>query len=624
MHYTLTLEHPERHLIGVAIDAATGGADALEFAMPAWSPGRYYIYDFARNVQNVAAHSERGRQLNVVKSDTGRWRVECGGAERVRFTYRVYADTISGTFSQFNARHAAINGSSVFMALVGAEAMPIVLSVERPEGWEVHTALPKGRLDGRAVWRAANYDVLLDSPIEVGTPVTRRFTLDGVVYHIVLDIAAGPATLGSERTRRQIDRYVEDVKKIVGAYTDAFGRPEFKAYWFIANIDPWAAAGDGMEHLASTRLVLAGEFTDAKGYDDLIAVTSHEFFHIWNVKRLRPRELGPFDYSRPGHTTLLWFAEGFTQYYGIMALSRAGVWDETRTLRELSAEINQVDRSPGRRHRSLREASWDTWLAAGTRSGLPYASNIRSTWVNYYHKGAIVALVLDASIRSTTAHRRTLDDVLRTLYHSNYSSAPEGDYFLRGEGYTENDVLDAVEKVAGRALRDTLEQMVAGTDDPDLDQALEVFGLELVRGDLKNGKEYTKGAGDASSVDPSPPYTGIVLESAAERDGFPLVGSVAENSPAERAGLGAGDMLLALDGERIERRRWESLVSHYAPGQSVEVTLFRGAQLSTVSLTLAADDERSLRIRSAAVTSSGQRRARRCWLSTTPVSQVPL
>lgn len=607
IRYSVSLDNPERHLFHVEIALSTMGVENLALEFPAWSPGRYFIYDFARNVQELEAWGEDNLPCSVTKITKGRWEIATRGAESLRITYKMFGDTLSGTFSQLDDRHAAINGSSLFGYIIGREGEEIELSINHPEGWHLYTSLPRRRRRGAAVWVATNYDVLIDSPIEVGRPLHRKFKHEGVDYHVVLDIASGEGTRASATVKERIDRYIGELETIVAAYTRTFGAPEFDSYHFFVNIDPSASGGDGMEHLNSTRLVLAGYITNDADYRALVAVSSHEFFHIWNVKRMRPRELGPFNYAQEHHTTLLWFAEGFTQYYGHLMAARSGVWDEKELLKSLASEVNNVDKAPGRFHRNLRESSFDTWHAVGRRSPIGSTSNVMNTWVNYYHKGAVAALVLDMEIRKLTKGRRSLDDLMLDLYRRSYLEAAEGEYFLRGSGYTEEDVLDAAARVGGGSIRRLLRTLIEKRDEIDYNRYLSYVGLAAVRGSStpKEKKE-------------TPPrlYTGIMTLDGAERKAaeYVFVENVIPGSPAETAGISSGDVIIAIDGERVRGRDWESILAMKRPGNTLSVTLFRGSRLLSMAVIPIEQDVRPFRIESLKGITAAQRRAREKWI----------
>lgn len=613
LHYTLTLDRRSAHLFDVGIELATNGAAHIELEFPAWSPGRYFIYDFARNVQELQAHGSGRRPLAVERMAKGTWRVACDGEERIRIGYAMFGDALSGTFSQLDDRHASINGSSLFGYVVGRTSEEIALEIHAPEGWKAYAALPGRRQRGVATFRAANYDLLIDSPIEIGTPVHEQFVEDGITYHLVLDLAAGGSVRRASVLRRRIDRYLADLQKIVRTYMATFGRPEFDAYYFLVNVDPYAPNGDGMEHLASTRLVLNGSMLNDENYADLVEVSSHEFFHIWNVKRLRPAELGPFDYSRERYTTLLWFAEGFTQYYGHLMVHRAGVREEADFLKEVANEINMVDRSPGRFHRNLRMSSFDTWLITSARSGGAIPSNFKNTYVNYYHKGAVVALLLDLEIRKRSRGKRSLDDVIRLLYRNSYETAEFAGYFLRGSGYTEQDVLEAVQQIAGRAVRTWLESMVSEAAELDCTQHLAAAGFTLTRAPRKEARRRQK---NKEAEETPQLYTGLILPDLRDRtaDPFVRVLNVLDGSPAAVAGFSSGDLILALDQERVDGRRWETVMAAKRAGSRIAVSFFRGARLLQLPLAIEERDTRAFRIEPVANPTAAQTHLRDGWL----------
>jgi len=606
IRYTLSLLSPSSHLFEISIVVPTSGYEYIDLEIPAWSPGRYFIYDFARNLQALWAASD-GKNLSTEKIAKGTWRIHCHGCEEITVSYKMFGDTLSGTFSQLDDRHAAINGASVFGYIVGRTAESVELEIHHPDNWRVFTSMKRKRRRGHTVYVATNYDELIDSPIEAGTPTVRTFTHDDVVYHIIVDIAAATESRRSREVTRAIDRFVEDTRKTVIAYTTTFGKPEFDDYYFLVNIDPYASNGDGMEHLASTRLVLSGYITNDDHYHSLVGVMSHEFFHIWNVKRLRPVELGPFEYAREHHTTLLWFAEGFTQYYGHLMLRRAGVWDDKAFLKELVSEVNAVDRSPGRAYRNLRESSFDTWHAVGARNPMAAISNYKNTYVNYYHKGAIAALVLDMEIRRLSADRCSLDDLVRELYRRTYAEAEFEQYYLRGHGYTEEDVLDAVQTLVGTEGREILSRLIEGTEEIDYGRYLGYVGMTIARG-KEGGKEGEK----HPQI-----YTGLVLPEARSRSTRELlsISNVLEGSPAATAGLSAGDILLAVDDERVDGKTWDSVMAMKRPGDTVTLTIFRGPRLLSYRLKLQEQDTRPFRIDLDKEAPTPRKRSRARWLS---------
>jgi predicted metalloprotease with PDZ domain len=459
LHYSLTMNLPKEHLFEVRIIASGNRDSTLDFAMPAWSPGRYVIYNFTRNVQEFSASEAGGKPLKWTKIDKQTWRVECRAVETIEVRYRVFANDLSGTFSQLNETHANINGASVFMYVVGHKQDSIDLSIKGPDGWQIINGAAAGI--EQSGFHFDNYDLLVDTPTEIGDFELDTFNFDGRTYRVVLH---------SLVTFNEKERLITSLKQIVETQTRIFGRPEFDHYTFIFHLVPPSYPTDGMEHLNSTQIIEAG-------VDELIATASHEFFHIWNVKRLRPLELGPWDYSREVYTRNLWICEGLTSYYGNVSLVRSGVWSRQRYYQTLTREIQYLQLQPGRKLMSLEQSSWDTWLFLATPK-VEGTNHDRAT-ISYYNKGEIVGLMLDLEIRRLTSNRRSLDDVFRYMYEEYYQRSRPETYYLKGRGFSGLDFLRAVNRVAGSDLTAFFNSYVSGTDEIDYNHYLSYAGLKL-------------------------------------------------------------------------------------------------------------------------------------------------
>ncbi len=485
--YRLWMSQPASHLFDVEIKVERGaGGGAVEFQMPRWSPGRYSVYDFAKNVQEVRASGRCGpaercgsREYPARRVDSQTWSVSANGSPEIKFTYKVFADDLSGTFSQLDERHANVNGGSVFMYVAGHKQDPVTLQVAAPAGWRVVHGHAKA--DGaEREWEFANYDLLIDTPAEAGPDWTiDEFKVDGKTYRVVLHAVGGDGGRRADLAR--------DLERIVRAETAMWnGAPDYDAYTFIFHFDQNLPRGDGMEHLNSTQIITRRSLADARAYDEAVDTAAHEFFHVWNVKRLRPAELGPWDFTRPVATRSLWIAEGVTNYYGRLMQRRAGLWDDARLYVELAAQIGVIENAPGSRHLSAEEASL---IAPFTDRAVHYQrTNLAQTTYSYYDKGETLGLTLDLLIRARTGGAKSLDDVLRRMYEEFYVKSPAAGYYLRGRGYTGADFERAVSEVAGASFSQFFEHHVRAPLRPPYEDALAAVGLRLSKTGAKDAR----------------------------------------------------------------------------------------------------------------------------------------
>jgi len=468
--YRLAMPEPASHLYDVSVDIAGVRGDTLPLQLPVWSPGRYARMDFARNVQEFRATDGAGRALRWDKTNGSRWVVLTGGASDVHLRYRVFANALSGTFSVLDSAHANWNGASLFMYVEGHKPDPVTLDIAPPAGWRVING--DTRTADQTHFRFENYDRLIDTPTEV-TPAVMldSFVVDGRRYRTMVH-HNGPVT-GATR-----ERFVRDVEKIVRYENSVFSPPPLDQYTFLFNIG--FPGGDGMEHLYSTQIISRTPWQDSMAVLSGISTAAHEYFHVWNVKRVRPAALGPFDYTREQYQPSLWVAEGWTQYYGLAALGRAGVVPADAFYATMGGLIQANLTAPGRKEVSARMASFHAPFWDG--GAQPQPSNGASTFFSYYTKGAGLALYLDLWLREKTGNRRALDDVFAALKRRSWD-APTASYYLQGRGYTEADVEDAASEIAGEDMHGWFERYVGGTEDLDYDALLARAGLRLVRGD---------------------------------------------------------------------------------------------------------------------------------------------
>jgi len=571
LKYWLAMSHPNSHLFEVTIEVglpADAKLGSLDFQMPKWSPGRYAVFDFAKNVQEVQAGSLclpsfecEQIILPVTRVDDQTWRVQVGGfrlidnIKRLRLTYKVFANDLSGTFSELDSRHANFNGGCVFMYIVNHKQDPVSLSINPPKGWRIVNG--RTEIKDQSEWQFPNWDIMTDTPTEIAPDWTEDdFRVDGRQYHVVVH------SLGNEGGKRPA--LVRDIEQIVKAETAMWGAPEFDSYTFLIHFAADGHSSDGMEHLTSTQIIVPGGLADPGMYEDALDAIAHEFFHVWNVKRLRPIELGPWDFTRPANTRGLWIAEGITNYYGHLMQRRAGLWTDAELLSTLSRQITEVENSPGSRLMSAEESS----LSAPFIDDAPHAqkTNLANTSISYYPKGEVLGLVLDLLIRGKTGGRASLDDVMRRMYEEFYLKSPNATYYLRGRGYRPEDFERMVSEVSGADMSDFFKRYVRGVDSPPYEEMFAQVGLRFVR-------------------EPRQPVSLGISADESDKANF-TIGGVRPDSPAAEAGLEVGDKVLFFGGRKLTPTNFVRLLGRYKPGDRVALIVQRDARTLRVSITL--------------------------------------
>jgi predicted metalloprotease with PDZ domain len=576
--YTVSMSKPATHLLEVEIHIKRGLAawpreDSL--IMPVWTPGSYLVREFERHVQDFAAMDVNGRALDWAKVNKNTWHVKTNSAREWRVTYRVYANEFSVRTNELNADHAFWNNAALLMYIDGFIKEPSTLRINPAPGWKIATGLPA--VAGQAnTFRAENFDILYDSPVEVSDFKQIAFQVNGVSHRIVID---GPGNYDPERVRR-------DVQKIVEAEVEMMGEIPYHDYTFILHLR--AAGGGGLEHLNSTALdYYRFGFASEENYQDFYGLVAHEFFHLWNVKRIRPDALGPFDYTKENYTTLLWVAEGFTDYYADIFLRRAGLTSDQDYLNELARSMQNLQTLPGRLEMSVEEASFDAWIKYYRQD-----ENWVNSQVSYYQKGALLGLLLDLEIRKRSGLAKSLDDVMRYLY---------SEYYKKGRNYTPQDFQKACEVMAGSSLDQFFSRYVRGRDELDYDAALSVAGLRL----------DTTGVTDLSQAPAQRSFLGADLVQQGERV---IVSHVYAGSPAYEQGLNVGDWIAAIDGFRGSQTFVQARLNEKKPGDVVHLAIFRNDVLRTIEVKLGARNAANYRIIPLATTTEEQRRIYQAWL----------
>jgi predicted metalloprotease with PDZ domain len=597
INYRLAMSHPSSHLFEVSIEVEMPvGAkiDTLDFQMPIWSPGRYAVFDFAKNVQEFgikempppsARCGEANSQLTRV--DTQTWRVFLCGGKSVTVRYKVFANDLSGTFSELDSRHANFNGGCVFMYVVNHKQDRVTLSIDPPKDWRI----TNGRMDrpeytDRGEWQFPNWDIMIDTPTEIAPDWTEdNFKVDGKAYHVVVH------SLGPEGGKRHT--LVSDIERIVKAETAMWGPPEFDSYTFLIHFAADDHSSDGMEHLTSTQIIMPGRLADAGMYEEALDAIAHEFFHVWNVKRLRPIELGPWDFTRPANTRGLWIAEGITNYYGHLMQRRAGLWNDAKLWTTLVQQITEVENSPGSRLMSAEESS----LSAPFIDDAPHAqqTNLANTSISYYPKGEVLGLVLDLLIRGKTNGKASLDEVMRRMYEEFYVKSPNATYYLRGRGYRPEDFEHMVSEVAGVDMSDFFKRYVRGVESPPYEEAFAQVGLRFVH-------EQRQPVSVGISADESDPNNFKVAR-------------VRPGSPASNAGLEIGDTIKTFGGMKLTPGNLLKVLSRYKPGDRVVLSVQRGRRAIQIAIVLGPPQVLDYRIEEIVDASAEAKALRAAWLN---------
>jgi predicted metalloprotease with PDZ domain len=569
IHYTIVPRDLAAHLFAVAVTVRSPDPEGQVFSLPAWIPGSYMIREFARNIVQIRAECD-GKKIALEKLDKHTWRAaRCDGP--LTLQYEVYAWDLSVRAAHLDQTHGFFNGTSVFLRVAGQENNLHAVDIRHPEGdaykaWRVATALPelKARRYGFGTYIAANYDELIDHPVEMGAFELATFKAHGVPHDVVISGRVPGLDMA---------RLTTDLKKVCEAQIALF-EPKGKRAPMDRYVFMTMAVGDGyggLEHRASTALICSRgdlpvqgnkEMTD--GYRTYLGLCSHEYFHTWNVKRIKPSAFAPYDLHSESYTTLLWLFEGFTSYYDDLMLVRSGLIDETAYFKLLAKTINGVLRGSGRTKQTVAESSFDAWTKYYRQD-----ENSPNAIVSYYTKGSLVALALDLTIREETRGRKSLDDVMRSLWQrfgrDFYAKDNAG-----GIGVTEAEVEAIFDEVTGLKLKRFFDRYVRGTDDFPFARLLAPMGVTL-SDDRKNAK-------------PS-------LNVRTARDGNDCkVASAYEGGAAHQAGVSAGDLLIAIDGLRVSATNLDALLARYRLGDSVTLHVFRRDELMAFTATLAADD----------------------------------
>jgi predicted metalloprotease with PDZ domain len=560
LEYSLTLKNPTAHLLQVELAVQAHGK-SMDFSLPAWVPGSYVIANYAKYVQEFSAQDASGKALAWEKIDKQTWRVSGYAApQKLTISYRVYAATLSDTQSEFNDEHAHVFGPQVFMYPINMKERAARLVIHRPVHWRIATGLESVN---DSTFAAPNYDVFIDAPFEIGEFDEENFEVAGAKFRLIVH---------GEREAWRIQQLAGKLKKIVaeeiammGGSLPLSGVP-FKEYVFCWHVDP-RADYYGLEHLNSTcigmphrlgdQTAIGEEMQDYEGLtrEDIdLDYAAHEFFHLWNVKRIRPIELGPFDYTREVYTTSLWLLEGVTDYYAYLTLIRCGHWTKREWLQKYSNTLSRYRRATGWQFRSAREMSLDVWLWA---YGENDQGNLRQTYFSYYPLGDLIGLCMDLRIRHETKNAKSLDDVMRALLPRFGYPKP---------GFTEEQFWQTVETVTGLKWDDFRRRYIYGHEALPLEEFLSYAGIVA-----------------ETTSDTNASHLGLSVRDEQEQV---TISSLTPNSPAVQAGLDAGDKLIAVNNEEVTSANWQNLLHKYKPGTTITLLISRRGQVKAIPATL--------------------------------------
>ena len=569
IRYTLRFPAANTHYMEVEAMYPTGGRPQVELFMAVWTPGSYLIREYQRHVENIAARSSSGA-LAIQKSAKNRWTVQTGGASSVTVTYRVYGREMTVRNNWIEQGFAMLNGAPTFISLVGGLARPHDVRIELPAQWK-GSATALTPVSGQPhTYRAEDFDTLVDSPIILGNPIQREFTVAGKRHVVVFE---------GDSTFFDMDRATADTQKIVEAGgTVMGGRFDYPHYYALNMI---VDAGGGLEHKNSF-LVMASRFQTRtrRAYLNYLSLVAHEHYHAWNIKRLRPIELGPFDYENENYTKALWIAEGFTDYYAGLLVKRPGISTRDEFLEELSGHIEAVQTTPGRLVTSADMSSYDTWIKQYRPD-----ENTPNTTVNYYPKGSVIAFLLDARIRKATSGAKSLDDAMQLAYER-HSGA---------KGYTIEQFYQAMSDTAGVNLRDWFAKTAESTEELDYAEGLDWFGLRFRPVDTRNQRAWL-GATTRNDA------------------GRLIVSQVRRETPVHGANLNVDDEILAIDDVRVRADGLVGRLDQYRPGDKVSVLVARRDRLIRLEVTLGAEPGRVWRLEPAPNATDEQKKRLSAWL----------
>ncbi|MEB3311374.1 MAG: M61 family metallopeptidase, partial [Snowella sp.] len=529
--YQVAMPQPTSHLFEVTLQIENWQEKYLDLKMPVWTPGSYLVREYARHLQDfIAKDQETGEKLSFEKRSKNHWQIETKETQHISVSYRIFAYELSVRTNHLDDSHGYFNGAALFCFIPGYESTPILLEIIPPKSdWQVATALEKVEGKTNTFW-VPDFDTLVDSPVEVGTHQYYEFQIRGKSHQLAI---WGTGNLDPSKL-------LKDIEKVIEVEGNLFNGLPYDNYLFLLHLSNNGFGG--LEHKNSCTLNYSRfGFRDTDKYNRFIQLVAHEFFHLWNIKRIRPKALEIFDYEQENYTPSLWFSEGTTSYYDLLIPLRAGIYNSKTFLTNLSKEITRFLLTPGRNVQPLAESSFDAWIKLYRRD-----ANSDNSQMSYYLKGELVSLLLDLLIRDRFQNQRSLDDVMRLMWEK----------FGQSEiGFTPEQLKEVIESVAEVDLMDFFQTYLEETTEIPFNDYLNRFGLKL--------QPVIEGN--------TTPYTGMRVQS---EQGKEVVKFVAMGSPAQKAGISPEDELLAIDGIKVTAEQLNERLKDYQANDMIQITVF--------------------------------------------------
>jgi predicted metalloprotease with PDZ domain len=580
IRYTLRFPASYQHYVEVEVSIPVApGSSALELFLPVWTPGSYLVREYSRHLEALSAIGRDRKQLAVTKTRKNHWTIDIPQAlPEITLHYRLYCHDLTVRTNFRDDTMAVLNGAATFLTVAGETNRTYEVTVELPTGWSSCWSPLPGSANR---FYASDYDHLVDSPLVAGSPSSAFFEVDGKLHQLV--------NFG-DGTYWDMQQSLADLRSIVLQHRAMWGELPYDHYLFFNLL----SGGRGALEHRDSMLLMADRFTmrSRNTYREWLEVASHEFFHLWNVKRLRPMELGPFEYESEVYTRNLWIAEGFTEYYGPLAVCRAGLMSEEEFLGtespprgsgipdSLSSWIEDLQNTPGRRVQSASDASFDAWI----KYYRPDA-NSRNSSVSYYTKGAVIAWLLDARTRAATGGAGNLDDIMR-LALQRYGGA---------RGFSTEEFQATAEEVARVDLKHWFHQVAESTEELDYSEAVEWFGLRF------------------RAALPGKSWIGCATKT---EEGRLIVTEVLRGSPADQTGISPDDEILAVAGSRVRPGQWPTLLEQFRPDELIPLLVSRRDRILTLSVRVGQEPARQWLLEADPAATEAQIRHRMEWLST--------